>query len=111
MIELRADVATPGMIWLLERLRVDLVLGPLPARVRRRMGTDAGLEVFERRARQRMHPPRLQIAARGRAGGAFEDVAHRRERHRGRQKRAATEPGGYGVTHMHGMSPQELGGV
>src|SRR5258708_1046636 len=111
MIELRADLAAPGMIWLLEWLRVDLVLGPLPARVRRRMGADAGLEVFERRAGERMHPPRLQIAARGRAAGAIKDVAHRRERHRGREKRPATEPAGYRATHMHWMSPQEPGGV
>jgi hypothetical protein len=75
------------------------------------MGSDADLEVFERRARQRMDPPRLQITARGRAGGAIEDAAHSCERHRVRQKRAATEPRGYGVTHMHGVPPQELGGV
>src|SRR5215470_12875843 len=60
MIELRADLAAAGIIWLLEGLRVDLVLGPLPSRVRRRIGADAGLEVFERRTGKRMHPPRLQ---------------------------------------------------
>src|SRR6266566_4928543 len=104
MIELRADLTAPAIIWLLEGIRVDLVSGPLPPGVRRRIWTDAGLEIFERLTCERMDPPRLQIAARRRARGAIEDVAHRCEGHRGRQKRAATEPGGYGVAHMHGVA-------
>jgi hypothetical protein len=46
-------------------------------------------------------PPWLQIAARGRARGAVENVAHRRQRHRSRQEGPATEPGGDGVTNAH----------
>src|SRR5262249_58232363 len=67
-VELGTDFAAPGIIRLLERLRIDLVSGPLAARVRRRMRADAGLEVFQWRAGERMDPPRLQIAAGRRAG-------------------------------------------
>jgi hypothetical protein len=41
------------------------------------MWTNAGLELFERRASEGMHSPWLQIPSRRRAGGAIEDVAHR----------------------------------
>src|SRR5262249_47866467 len=71
MIELRADLTAPGIIWLLEGIRVDLVSGPLPSRVRRRIWTDAGLEIFQRPACERMDPPRLQIAPRRRPGSAI----------------------------------------
>lgn len=66
------------------------------------MGTDARLEFFKRRAAEGVDSPRLQIATGRCAGGAVEDVAHGRQRHRGRQERPAAIPGGYGVTHMHG---------
>src|SRR5579871_1498958 len=100
-VELRADFAAPGVIGLFERIWIDRIFGPLPAWICGRVWTNAGLEVFKRRAGECMDPPRLQIATGRRPRRTVEDVAYRCERHRGRQKCAAAEPGGYGITDMH----------
>src|SRR5262249_7416483 len=110
-IEQCADLVTQRAIGLLKGGRIDAVFGAFAARIGRCVRTDTRPEFFKRRASERMDPPRLQIAAGRRAGGSIENVAHRRERHRRRQKRPTTESRGNSVTYIHGLSPQESGGV
>ena len=89
------------MVGLLERRRIDLVFGALPARQLGVARANERLERLERRSGKGVDPPRLQVAARRGARRAFEDVADHRERHRGRQKGAAAEAARNGVTHVH----------
>jgi hypothetical protein len=100
-IEQCADLEAPGVVGFLERRRIDLVFGSLPARIGGRVRADAGLEIFERGAGERVDPPRLEIAARWSARSTLQDFAHGRARHRGRKKGPATEPGRDGVTNVH----------
>jgi hypothetical protein len=106
-VEQRADLKAPGVVRLLERRRVDLVFGALPARIGGRVRADAGLEVFEHGACEGMDPPRLEIAAGRCARRLGENLAHGRRRHRDRKERPATEAGSDGITYIHGHSPRD----
>ena len=102
LIERGADLVAARLVRLFQIARVDVVFGALAARQHFRPCTHQRLELFEFFARQRMHAPGLQVAARRRARRALENVADDCLGDRGGQEGPAGISGGYGVAHVHG---------
>ncbi len=67
LIKRGADLAAAGFIGLFQTARVDVVFGALAARQQFRPRAHQRLELFELGPGQRIDPPRLHIAAGGRA--------------------------------------------
>ena len=76
LIERSANLAATRFIGLFQMRRVDVVFSALAARQQFGPRAHQRLELFELCARQRMHAPRLHIAAGWRARCAFENVAN-----------------------------------
>src|SRR5262249_23644576 len=96
-----ADLEAPRMERLLQRRRVDLVLGALAPRQQLGVCRDTGLELGERRAGEHLDMPGLEIAAGRRARSAIENVANRGKRNGGRKERPARIPGRDRVAYIH----------
>src|SRR5215472_13542841 len=115
-IELHAMMIAARFIRLPHCLRIDRIFRVFMARIAAGdRGRDLRFKLGERRTGERVDLPRLQIAARGRARGARDQVADERWIDRPVEKPAAGDTGIDGFKHIHGTAvlktvPRSLAG-
>src|SRR5262249_27344527 len=104
-IELHAMMVAARFVRLPHRFRIDRIFRVFMARIAAGdRGRDLRFKLGERRTGGRVDLPRVQIAARGRARGARDQVADERWIDRPIEKPAAGDTGIDGFKHIHGTA-------